>query len=127
MFVSVDGRCWVAHICRFSTRILRSKAPKLQESRSLELVQEVESLQSRGNLVGEGIPLVSRIVSSMVAAELTFAASIHVSSCSVRLRILALRNSIEAILSEEILFVSGLFFFFFGDALATSVHVSFFS
>ena len=81
--MSVDGRCWVELICRFSTRILRSKAPKLQESHSLELVQEVESLQSRGNLVGDGIlPFFS-----MVAAEFTFATSLHVSSCSARLRI----------------------------------------
>ena len=62
VLVSVDGRCWVELICRFSTRILRSKAPKLEESYSLE---EVGSLQS---------------------AELTLADSMHVSSCSVRLR-----------------------------------------
>ena len=122
--MSDDGRCWVELICRFSTRILRSKAPKILESHSLELVQEVESLQSRSNLVGEWIPLVNGIVFSMVAAELTFAASIlqymyplAQSDCGFNTP----KQQRGNLVGEEILCVSS---FFFGDAPAASAHVS---
>ena len=64
----------------------------------MQFVQEVRSVQSRGGLVGEGVPLVNGIVFLHGRCRVDVAASVHVSSCSVSL------------VGEEILCVSVFFF-----------------